>query len=75
MICLERRTSDSVAVRLHASVCSVMIYSKQNGENSFACLLGQTILGRNYLIAQQLPASSPGISGHFQPFHALSKLY
>jgi hypothetical protein len=53
----------------------VFVYSKQNGENSFACLSGQTILGRNYLIAQQLPASSPGISGHFQPFRALSKLY
>jgi hypothetical protein len=56
-------------------VRSVIVYSKQNGENSFACLQGQTILGRNYLIAQQLSASSPGISTLSGRFPALSKLY
>jgi len=56
-------------------VRSVIVYSKQNSENSFACLEGQTILGRNYLIAQQLSASSPGISTHFTHFRAVSKLY
>ena len=43
--------------RVHGLVCSVFLPSKEICENPFAGLGGPTILSRNSLIAQQLPAS------------------
>ena len=57
--CFQRRHTD------HASVCFAFPPSKESCENPFAGLSGPTILSRNSLIAQQLPASWQAGKPHF----------
>ncbi len=47
---------------VHGAVCSIFFYTKQKARESLRPFLERTILCRNYLIAQQLPASSPFFS-------------